>query len=102
MTPDCEEFSLSRAEWGEFQGAADLDSPTPRQTLAEAIVECRTLEGMPRGEVHALLGAPDARVDRGREERWLTGPAGYGVDYEELTVRFDVQSRAVSATVIQG
>ncbi len=57
---------------------------------------------MRRGQVHALLGDPDARVERGREERWLTGPTAYGVDYEELAVRFDGQSRVVSVAVVQG
>lgn len=99
---DCGEFNLTRADWGEFEGAADLDSPTPRQRLAEAVIECETLDGVRRRQVHALLGDPDAQVDRGREERWLTGPTAYGVDYEELTVRFDAESRVVSIAVIQG
>jgi DNA-directed RNA polymerase subunit RPC12/RpoP len=33
--PDCDEFSFSRADWGGFEGAADLDVPTPRQRLAD-------------------------------------------------------------------
>ncbi|MDQ3632622.1 MAG: hypothetical protein M3417_15405 [Actinomycetota bacterium] len=71
---DCEKFNLDRTAWGEFEATADLGSPTPRQRLAEAVVECGTLEGVRRRQVPALLGAPDARVDRGREERWLTDP----------------------------
>jgi hypothetical protein len=99
--PACDEFSFSRTDWGEFVGG-DLDTPTPRQRVAEAMIECRTLERMSRAEVHGLLGVPDVPDDRGRKERWLTGPAAYGVDYEELTVRYDGQSRVASVTVIQG
>lgn len=99
--PDCEEFGFSRADWGEFDGA-DLDTPTPRQRLAAAMIECGALEGRSRADVHGLLGEPDGRVDGGWVERWIIGATAYGFDYEEFTVRFDAQSRVVSVAVIQG
>ena len=99
---DCDEFRFDRERWG-LGPDPKLDSPTPRQRIADALVECRSLEGRGRSEVLRMLRSPDGRSADGRADAWTLGPErGYGVDDESLEVRYDASGRVRQVEIVQG
>lgn len=97
---DCESYRFDPVAWRASTGR-DPDTPTTRQRSADALLHCRTLQGLRRPEVHRMLGPPDGRTPGA--DLWVTGrDRGYGVDYEELRVRFGRGRRVVSAALVQG
>ena len=99
---DCEEFRFDRERWG-LGPDPKLDSPTPRQRIADALVECRSLEGRGRSEVLRMLRSPDGRSADGRADAWTLGPErGYGVDDESLEIRYGPEGRVRRVEIVQG
>lgn len=99
--PDCDDFRFDARAWAKGPGDS-FDSPTRRQRLADALVDCRRLEGLDRAAVRRLLGPADDRSPDGTRRSWTLGPErGYGVDYESLEVLFDARERVRAAKVVQ-
>ena len=99
---DCDEFRFDRESWG-LGPDPERDPPTPRQRIADALVECRLLDGRTRAEVLRTLRPPDGQAAAGAGDAWTLGPErGYGVDDESLEVRYDADGRVRRVEIVQG
>ena len=87
--------AFERDAWAEFEidGATGFPSRLP---MSASLVAARTLHGMTRAEVEALLGPPDQVTRRGlrRSLEWEVGRANFLASYYSvLTVEFDGDGR---------
>ena len=98
----CDEFRFDRESWG-LGPDPELDPPTPRQRIADALVECGLLDGLSRTEVLRMLRPPNGRATAGAGDAWTLGAErGYGVDDESLEVRYDANGRVRQVEIVQG
>ena len=98
---DCDEFRFDGEAWGVSAGDED-DTPTPRQRIADALTECRSLEGLGREQVLRMLRPPNSRAANHPGDAWVLGPErGYGVDNELLEVGYDAAGRVRRVEIVE-
>ena len=78
-----------------------LGAPSKRQSLADGIIACQTLDGRTRSDVRRLLGKPDfpSRATRFYYELGEGRSAG-SLDNEFLSVTFDRRSRVDAVEIV--
>jgi len=91
---DCRAFRFNASAW-QAKGADsgdELDAGrTARERMGAALIRCRTLHGMTRGEVRRRLGGPDEEGPEQRRWHSYLGTAGNGIgpgETQTLSVTF--------------
>lgn len=107
---DCSLAGFDERAWARLSSIRpppDGAPPTPRQRLADALIECESFEGATRTEVRHVLGRPDnyvvhdPGVERGAWSYNLGTERGFfGIDDEHLLVRFDPSRRVRSLELV--
>ena len=94
---NCSEFEFDPEAWRRAAKEDPTGRVTDRERLAQGLLKCRTLDGLNRARVHAMLGRGSGRL--GKEKYlvgWVNDQIGPG-DGLSLTVRYDRDDRVVGA-----
>ena len=95
---DCRAFRIDPAAWRATRiESEEPGQQTTRERMADTIVRCKTLDGLPRSDVRRLLGREGGNR---RSWRYMVGPvndvAGPG-DSQDLIVSFSKVGRVTNA-----
>ncbi|WP_425257821.1 hypothetical protein ACPOLB_20160 [Rubrivivax sp. RP6-9] len=75
---------FDRQRWA--AGHGQYDAPNPRAGMVAALRERHLRVGMPRADVRALLGIPDASAPQ--RDTWFLGRSGVGPSIETWVVEY--------------
>lgn len=94
----CDRYRFDEAAWDADSERPGSDDLTDRQRIADDLIRCRTLLGLPKREVRAMLGPPGAESNR-RMWLWIVGPERGPIKTrpETLQVRFGPAGRVRDA-----
>jgi hypothetical protein len=101
----CADYKIPQQDWDQSADYTPHSGElTPRQQIADRIVECQTLDGSRRADVTRLLGEPDEwGSDPVIASYWLGEERGpVVVDSEYLSVEFGPRNTVSDVRIIDG
>jgi outer membrane protein assembly factor BamE (lipoprotein component of BamABCDE complex) len=91
------DLSFDKEKWA--SGRGNFEGKNPRGLMVSDAEEAGVKVGATRASIRALLGAPDSTGPE--SDTWYLGRNVYGLDYENLKIKYDKNEIATEVRVLQ-
>jgi outer membrane protein assembly factor BamE (lipoprotein component of BamABCDE complex) len=90
-------MNFDKEKWA--SGRGNFEGKNPRGLMVSDAEEAGVKVGATRASIRALLGAPDSTGPE--SDTWYLGRNVYGLDYENLKIKYDKNEIATEVRVLQ-